>query len=110
MWIWAPSRADAASCNACHRSNLGLLSQWQSLYGFQRFTGPGHPFQSLCASSLLESYACRLYECSSVEERSGEWAPVMAWLSTLLIGTAQGANQAYERRLQSWGRLRRPCQ
>ena len=33
VWIWAPSRADAASCNGGHRQPRGLLTHSQSLYG-----------------------------------------------------------------------------
>ena len=106
MWIWAPSRADAASCSGCHRHDHGLLSQWQKLYARTNSQdldiAPALCVQAQCSKAMR----CRMCECSS----AGEWEPFVAWMSTLLVGTALGAVEVCERRLQSWEGASRPCQ
>ena len=57
MWICAPSRADAASCDHHHKQICGLLSEKHTLYGLETSTERRYPSHSYCASFVLKSCA-----------------------------------------------------
>ena len=72
MWIWAPSRADAASCNACHRHKHGLLSQWRDLDARKNSQDLDIP-PAFCVQALhSKAMRCKMCESWSLREHSGE--------------------------------------